>query len=118
MYKRFGLLTIVSMAVMYLQKTPFAIDSFQLLLMFTGSISYFALSCMNVIFIKNKYDFGDVITSAIIMFSVNIIQKLIGAILFPDADKNKDGVLTTSEFYLWKNGVDAKLSGKNKNEHQ
>ena len=110
------ILSILVMVTIYVQQTPFAIDTFELILMLSGSITYFILSCMNIIFIKKNFDISDTIMSAVIMFSVNIVQKVLGAILVPSADTNKDGILTASEFYTWKNSIDRKIKRMEESE--
>jgi len=95
----------VLIAKSYMKK----INMYDFLNIFFGATLFCVFNGLRLIYIKKPFKFEDVILMAIVIFSADLLKGVILAYLFPEADKNKDGMVTANEFYLWKDKIEKEI---------
>ena len=103
--KSYILLFVLISSVWLLQQSDYAIENYDIIIVGSGATLYYILSCLKLIFLKKKFDVNDILLTAIVTFLVGFGQKMVGAWIYPAADKNKDGLLTRKEFEDWKRSM-------------
>ena len=109
-------LLIVFVGVKTLQSTDYAVEMYDIISIGAGSVIYYLFNLMKLMFLKKKLDMDEIIMTAIVVFLVGVGQKIINAMVYPDADANNDGLVTRKAFEDWKRRMDTK--NENSFEHE
>lgn len=78
--------------------------------MFLGAITFCIFNGLKIIYLKNNFNIDDFLLTGLVLFSASLLKYSVLAYLYPDADKNKDGLVTNREFYAWKNKIESELN--------
>jgi len=96
------LVGIILAIVCAMQYSVYAVGTYDIITMGSGAVMYFIFSSLKFVYLKKPFEPSDILLTATVMFIVGFGQKVIAGLVYPDADANKDGLVTRNEYEDWK----------------
>lgn len=108
--RTFILIVVYVFIILIIKKNIKFISTYDMISIFLGAILFCIFNALKIIYLKKPFRFEELLLTAFVLFGAGFGKQLLLAKIYPKADKNKDGLVTTQEFYIWKDEIEKKLS--------
>lgn len=99
-------LLVINTGLLTYKKTHETIDSYDISSILVHSLTYLIIGTIKKVSLTNGMFMDDILLTTSSIMTVSLIHKVVMARIYPKADRNKDGFLTTKEFYEWKHKIE------------
>lgn len=102
---------IINTGLVTYKNTHETIDTYDISSILVHSITYLIIGTVKRVTLTNGIFMDDILLTTSSIMMVSLIHKVVMALVYPKADRNKDGFLTTKEFYEWKHKLETRVVG-------